>query len=324
MTYLMDLSIQELKWGKSNMIKKENVVQDDRFTFANESVVLHDQKLATKPRGYFKDAFIRFTKNKASVVAAVIIGIIALFAIITPLATPKGVQTLMDPYYSKKGPRSEALYSLGINGSKQEELSNRTLIYQFAKGVGADFTEEKPVETIKESMKSDYQPVIKIKKAEMTLQGRTQSMLYTASVDQYLSEGFKYFSIEQSMYQKILDWENETGLKVIYPLIAENEYTFDSTGKDAANYWYKTQGKCDPVKIIGGKAVVQSYDENLVLEENYMRDSSGNFVITSILVVDNQLNLLNIKLEFYIITIIVLCTEELQTIFSELIHKAIL
>ena len=259
--------------------KKEiNKVIDDRFSFAQKDGFIHDEKLATKPRGYFKDAFIRFTKNKASVVAAVIIGIIVLFALIVPISTPKNVRTLMDPYYAKKGPRSEALYSLGINGTKDEELSDRTIIYQYAKGIAADFTDEKPVESIKESQGGKYQPVLKIKKVEETKQGRTVSNLYTTSVDQYLAEGFKYISIEQFKFNEIRLWEEKTGLKVLFPLIADNEYTFDKTSRDAANYWYKTTGKCDPIKIVGGTPVVQSYSEDLILEENYMRDSEGKFV----------------------------------------------
>ena len=44
------------------------------FEFAQKDAVIHDKKLATKPRGYFADAMLRFKKNKSSVVAAIIIG----------------------------------------------------------------------------------------------------------------------------------------------------------------------------------------------------------------------------------------------------------
>ena len=58
------------------------------FEFAQRDAVIHDKKLSTKSRGYFADAMIRFKKNKSSVVAAIIIGVLVLFAIITPIASP--------------------------------------------------------------------------------------------------------------------------------------------------------------------------------------------------------------------------------------------
>ncbi|MBR7136268.1 MAG: hypothetical protein IKD14_03985 [Clostridia bacterium] len=53
----------------------------EKFVFTN-GTQLHDQKFETKPVGYFKDAFRRFCKNKGSVVGAIIIGILIIFAII--------------------------------------------------------------------------------------------------------------------------------------------------------------------------------------------------------------------------------------------------
>lgn len=258
--------------------ENNQLVQDDRFTFVQENVKLHDQKLETKPRGYFKDAFIRFTKNKASVVATIIIAAIILFAIIVPLVTPSNMQTLMDTYYAKKGPRNTALYGMGLNGGQTNSYVDRTLIYEYSKGVGAEFSEENPVISLGDAEKSYYNPVISRSEPTITMNGRTESKTYTCNVDQYLSVGFKYISIEQSEYQKIKDYEKEHGFKILYPLIANNEYTFGAGTSDEANYWYKTQGKCDPIKIVDGKAITQSYSTDLVLEENYMKDSDGNYV----------------------------------------------
>ncbi len=251
---------------------------DDRFSFANDNVELHDQKLATKSRGYFKDAFIRFTRNKASVAASIIIGIIILFAVIVPIATPGNVQTLMDPYYCKKGPRSTTFYGLGINGSKVDSYTDRTITFEYAKGVAAEFEEGKSTISIEESKKSYYQPVVNVESVTQTMSGRTSQNSYTVAVDQYLAIGFKYIQIEQKQFAVIQEWEKQNNLKVLYPIIASNEYSYEPTSKEAANYWYKTNEKCDPIKIVDGEAVVQPFSDKLVLEENYMRDASGNFV----------------------------------------------
>jgi len=50
---------------------------------------LHDAAFETKPVSFLEDSFRRFAKNKASIVAAIIIFLIALFAIIVPFASPK-------------------------------------------------------------------------------------------------------------------------------------------------------------------------------------------------------------------------------------------
>ena len=51
---------------------------------------LHDQKFETKPIGFFKDAMLRFKKNKTSVVAFAMICIIAFFAIFGPMMNDYG------------------------------------------------------------------------------------------------------------------------------------------------------------------------------------------------------------------------------------------
>ena len=63
-------------------------ISAEKFKLADKRDLSHDKKLETKPVGYFKGAFKRFCKNKGSVVAAVIIGILLLFSIIAPFCTP--------------------------------------------------------------------------------------------------------------------------------------------------------------------------------------------------------------------------------------------
>ena len=65
----------------------------EKFALVNENKPLRDKELITKPRGFFADAMFRFSRNKGSIVAAVIIGILFLYAIIAPLCTPYQVST---------------------------------------------------------------------------------------------------------------------------------------------------------------------------------------------------------------------------------------
>ena len=52
----------------------------EKFRFVNQDERIHDKKFDDKPIGYFKDAWLRFKKSKASVVAAIIILLIVLYA----------------------------------------------------------------------------------------------------------------------------------------------------------------------------------------------------------------------------------------------------
>ena len=61
----------------------------DKFKFAQIDETIHDTKFETKPVSYLQDCMRRFVKNKASVVAAIIICIISLFAIFEPICDPK-------------------------------------------------------------------------------------------------------------------------------------------------------------------------------------------------------------------------------------------
>ena len=85
--------------------------------------------------------------------------------------------------------------------------------------------------------------------------------------------GFLYKSIEQSELQKMRDWEAETGLHLLYPLVEDNAYNLDP--KDANN-WYKTK-KYQPVYTNEkGKIKELEYAPGMVLEDNYKRDANGD------------------------------------------------
>ena len=69
------------------MENKFEKIPKELFEFAQLDAVLHDKKMETKARGFFADAFLRFKKNKSSVVAAWIIGLLVLFAILSPIVS---------------------------------------------------------------------------------------------------------------------------------------------------------------------------------------------------------------------------------------------
>ncbi|MCM1194435.1 MAG: ABC transporter permease [Corallococcus sp.] len=68
--------------------------KEDDFKFVQTDGKLGDVKLDTKPRSSAQDAFARFCKNKSSVVAAVILGILILLALFVPWFSPYDVDSV--------------------------------------------------------------------------------------------------------------------------------------------------------------------------------------------------------------------------------------
>ena len=60
-------------------------VNEASFRFVNEGSRLSDTKFETKPTTFAKDAVKRFRKNKSSVVAAIILGILILLTLVVPI-----------------------------------------------------------------------------------------------------------------------------------------------------------------------------------------------------------------------------------------------
>jgi oligopeptide transport system permease protein len=254
--------------------KTNKKIPAEKFAFVNINERLTDTRFDDKPIGYFKDAWIRFRKNKASVAAAFIILLICLFSLTAPLLTSHA-NNFMDVVYAKKGPRLTALKDIGIaDGGVNGNYSEVGLIKAMAIGAGAENWDGHDV-TMAEAMESEYQPIIRLGDTYTQIDATKKEKTYwSARTDAYLNVGFQYKSIKQSELADIQAFEQETGLHILYPLVEDNEYNMDSTD---ANNWYKTK-KNVPVSTASGKAVKMSYSEDLVLEDNYKRDSDGNLV----------------------------------------------
>lgn len=256
--------------------KKQNIsIPKEKFAFVHEGERIHDQKFEDKPIGYFKDAWIRFKKNKASVVAAVIIILIVLFAFLTPLLITEHDGKLMVSYYAKRAPRHAALREIGIfTGGVDRNFSEKGLISYIAIGMAAEDVDGSGDVTLEEGMESEYQPMISIGEPYITLDGKKKEQVYyNGTIDNYLEAGFMYLSIPQGELQKMLDWQEESGKPLLYPLVENNQWNMDEKN---ANNWYKAK-KSNPVTVDdNGKSHTIAYEPGMVLEDNYKRDADGN------------------------------------------------
>ena len=259
----------------SEMYNGTAKIPPEKFEFVHSGERIADKKFEDKPIGYFKDAWIRFRKNHASVVATIIIICIVLFAFLTPIFNTRYNARFMDSYYAKKAPRALALRPLGIfDGGTTRTFSEKGLIKAIAIGVGAEDYDGRSV-SLGEGLESYYQPMLKIGDPIEKRAGKKITLTFNGKIDTYLEVGFMYLSLEQAEYQRIVHCENDNNLHVFYPLVEDNNYNADA--KDANN-WYKTK-KNVPVRINEkGKAEELTYSPDTVLEDNYKRDAEGNLV----------------------------------------------
>lgn len=76
--------------------KKIEFMPDD-FVLVQSDKKIYDTKLQTKPTTFFKDALRRFAKNRSSVVAGVLLGILILFTVFFPMFSTHNIETVNTP-----------------------------------------------------------------------------------------------------------------------------------------------------------------------------------------------------------------------------------
>ncbi|MDD4290685.1 MAG: ABC transporter permease [Clostridia bacterium] len=218
-------------------------ISPEMFEFAQMGDKLHDKKLETKPVGYFKDAFRRFKKNQASVIAAIIIVLIILYAIFVPITSQYTVG-FKDAEFKYLRPRSLFLEKFGIfEGGLEMTLSQNFYANMVGIGIAAEDQNGEGA-TWAEGIESEYYPILKIyEKTTQTVAGESSNS-WICDVSSYYKMGFSYKEVAASEYDKILAWQEETGIPVLYPMI--NRGSSDTPSEwcndySDANCWYATK-----------------------------------------------------------------------------------
>ena len=197
------------------------------FEFASNSDYTKDKRLDTKPVGYFQDALIRFTKNKASVAAFVIICLLILFAIFAPIfgATNYSNQTNDNNflYYSKLLPKIDFLEGTGFwDGTKKETINQNLYNKYFAM-----------------SLETGDQAITKIYSSwEEQSFSSSKTVYYEAQIDSYVvnggTNGMLFLTLTQEQYFALQKWQDENNIQVILPAA-----TVPATFKNNAWIWYE-------------------------------------------------------------------------------------
>ena len=218
----------------------------EKFVLVNENKKLHDKELVTKPVGFFKDAMYRFARNKGSIVAAIVIGVLVLFAIIAPIISPYTVayNDINYAYCLPKLFNSEKIDF--IDGCKNVDTNFVTFVENYSKGLESGHNA--------------------IKRQEYTYNEATGKYHYR--YDTYQGVGMVFVgSMSRKDYYALQKYQDESDIQIIYPITDVDKRPKYEKNLKNANIWYETE-----------KDKNSSNDVPI----NYSFDENGNIVLTNI------------------------------------------
>ncbi len=228
-------------------------IPQEKFVFVQKDATLKDQKLETKSRGFFADAMVRFKKNESSVVAAYILLLLAIFSVVSPIISPYDVRE-MDKRYVNAPPYVESLAEKGWS------LFNGAVVHDSQNDASMDYWKGIALETGHDPLLSILNKQVKTSKQR----GKTiETATYKISTNKYFEVGLVYMVFSYENFEKIQQWQDETGIQVIYPYVDPKDIQGITNNP---NVWYQVKdAKGTPVKDENGD-FIPAYSSNAASE----------------------------------------------------------
>lgn len=230
----------------NNQMKQYESIPKNMFEFVTDADYLHDKKLETKPVGYMRDALRRFSKNKSSVAAAVIILILILFAIIGPFCCSKTYQQAYQTdtvivRYKKLLPKLSFMNGTGFwDGSQKKEISLGT--YYIYQGMAQE---------------TGYNPIQKVIKEKTSTDAFGKvSTVYDVRLNSYYACQTFTMTLTADEYADIQRWQDEHNMQVILPRVNEEKAQIYSAEKSV---WYVCDKRGNPTFDMQGNFIPAYY-----------------------------------------------------------------
>ncbi len=221
----------------------------EKFEFCQLDAPLHDKKLATKSRGYLADAMIRFKKNKSSVIAAWILLFLLIFTIFSPIVSGRDYANEKDAVYVSHPPFIKAIADMNIgifDGAvvRESQRESQKLTWE---AIG---------------METGLNPVIRVvdtftQKEKYRGEWR-EVTYYKLENNKYYERGMTYANVSYEEFQRIQDFQNETGIQVIYPYVEASAIN----NIDNANIWYEVADSKGTPKVNADGTLTAVYSTN--------------------------------------------------------------
>lgn len=270
-------------------VNKIDLNDKSNFTLLQTDTSLHDTKFETKPVSFLKDSIRRFAQNKASIVAAVIIFIIILFAII-------------GPYCVNSSAEFNAAFPNGYDTTYKDVLPK---MFDAGTGFWDGCTYKDYSQTdyyLKKYTDANYQPIIADDKNPKSIYNETTKqtvITYHVNVDSY-AVGISTLSLSVDEYNALVEYDlNKYGeYHIIKPMVDYDTYIEEYTAQleeelgrypttvissitskyqSNNNIYYKLVATKNKNGSYSNQ-VAPYFDENGDLEDLYVRDADGNLV----------------------------------------------
>lgn len=191
------------------MIKNIVPLDKSKFILVQKNQVLLDEALKTKPIGYYKDAWNRFRKNKASFVAMFFILFILFFTIVGPLMKVydlPSVSAIEANRLRELPPKVPFLKNFGIlDGSKR--LNGRSLAYfeSLPEGILVEVIREFDVQgTVLADAVVDYYKYLDYSNSTLARARNLNEAQYQQAMDR--NAVINLISVENGVYRTQLDF----------------------------------------------------------------------------------------------------------------------
>ena len=190
------------------------------FHKKKENENLHDQAFETKPISYLRGAMMRFAKNKASIVAAIIIALLILYAIIVPLVSPMA--------YVDETEYPDGFYDNNFAYALPYNPVNKALNLGWWDGTEVQSGKGTLDLEVLEMDDSNHSPLVeKVETVQEKIAGRIQTH-YKLRIDSY-AIGCKEINVTKDEYEKLVQYEKDQGIyhtenSIMKPLRGYKEY----------------------------------------------------------------------------------------------------
>ena len=240
---------------------EEKKIPAEKFVFVHAGERISDKNLEDKPVGYFKDAWIRFRKNKGSVVAFGIIVFLLLFAIIVPIVSPYTV-SYEDVNFSYIYPKNPICVKMGWDfwdGCTEKTLNEATFIEY--KAIGQETGD------------------LIIKNDEYSVKETKTGRYYTFRLDSYHLTGCTIEKLTSAEFKALQEYQDEHNIQIIYPAIAKLDEAFAKKYPQFVtnqNLWYEMEevnvrnadGSIDKKKKVAMPKIERNADGTIAFDEN--------------------------------------------------------
>lgn len=149
------------------MSRQFDTIDKSKFEFVQVDQKIYDKKFETKPIGYFKDAMIRFGKNKTNVFATLILFSIIAMSILVPIFSPKNAEVL-EERLAFLPPRIPVLEDWGIFDGTIKRVDQVVDLTTIDPETGLGLPRDVPVEYIVMESLENYEVTCTIREATCT------------------------------------------------------------------------------------------------------------------------------------------------------------